>query len=121
MVGTLLYPDPTPAWGKDARGLSMRTAFRYTGPGAGAGGYVTGGETLDPNDIKLGTIEWCPAVVAPATTGAATAVIYVYNYTTGKIQAFWQTGAAAAAALPEVDAGTDLSDYTGHFVAEGRG
>ena len=120
-LGTLTYPDATARWGKDNRGMSMRSQFSYAGPGAGAGGYVTGGEALTAQQIKLGTIEYCPPVLAIATAGAATAIIYAYNIATGKIQAFWQTGAAAAAALPEVDAGTDLSGYVGHFVAEGRG
>lgn len=122
-VGTVTYPPTTPsvAWPRDDRGGSARVMFSYTGPGAGAGGYVTGGDTILAGQIKLGKIEFMPAAVAIAAVGAATAVIYQFNYVTGKLQAFWQTGAAAAAALPEVDAGTDLSGYTALLVAEGRG
>jgi len=87
----------------------------------GATSYVTGGDAITASQIKLGRIEFMPMAGAIATTGAATAILFVYNYVTGKIQAFWQTGAAAAAALPEVDAATDLSDYTALMVAEGRG
>lgn len=120
-VGTVTYPASNARWGKDERGLSMRAQFNYAGPGAGAGGYVTGGDPITAQQLKLGTIEYMPPAVAIAAVGAATAVIYQYNYSTGKIQAFWQTGAGAAAALPEVDAGTDLSGYTAFMVAEGRG
>lgn len=123
-VGTVTYPPTVPtnlAWPVDQRGGSQRVMFNYAGPSAGAGGYVTGGDTVLAGQIKLGTIEYVNPAVAIATTGAATAVIYQYNYVTGKIQAFWQTGAGAAAALPEVTSGTDLSDYTALMVAEGRG
>lgn len=125
MAGTFTYPPTVPSvaasWPKDVRGGSARVMFNYTGPSAGAGGYVTGGDPVTAGALKLGYIEWMPPAVAIAATGAATAVIFQYNYRTGKLQAFWQTGAAAAAALPEVDAGTDLSDYTALMVAEGRG
>lgn len=119
-VGTVTYPASGARWGKDARGLSMRAIFNYSGPGAGAGGYVAGGDPITAQQIKLGAIEYCPVALAVdvATTAA---VLYQYNYATGKIQAFWQTGAAGAAALPEVDAGTDLSGFTALMVAEGRG
>lgn len=118
--GTVTYPGTGARWGKDQRGLSMRASFTYAGPGAGAGGYATGGDPITAQQIKLGTIEYCPPAlgVNVATTAA---VIYQYNASTGKIQAFWQTGAGGAAALPEVDAGTDLSGFTAQMVAEGRG
>lgn len=121
-VGTVTYPGTYARWGTDVRGMSKVAQFDYTGPGAGAGGYVTGGDTILAGQIKLGVIERMPPAVAIAATGAATAVLYAWNPVTGKLQAFWQTGAAAAAALPEVDAGTDLSGYTAYsMVAEGRG
>jgi hypothetical protein len=116
-MATVTYPSPRAAWGKDARGFSSHVQFEYTGPAS----YVTGGETITPGQVKLGKFEYVAPAVAIATTDAATAVLFVYNLVTGKMQAFWQTGAAAAAALPEVDNATNLSDYTAEIVAEGRG
>lgn len=120
-VGTITYPPAGASYGQkwpvDTRGMSARTLFTYQG----ATSYATGGDALAAGQIKLGTIEYLPPAVAIAATGAATAIVFVYNYVTGKLQAFWQTGAAAAAALPEVTAGTDISDYTALMVAEGRG
>lgn len=118
-LGTVTYPATGSRWGKDQRGLSMRVQFTYAGPGAGAGGYATGGDTITPQQIKLGTIEWCPAELAMnvATTAA---VIYKYNIATGKMQAFW-TGAGLSGALAEVTAGTDLSGFSALMIAEGRG
>lgn len=123
-VGTVTYPPTVPAtikWPRDDRGGNARVVFNYTGPTAGAGGYVTGGDAILAGQIKLGTIENMLDKVAIATTGAATAVVYVWNPVTSKLQAFWQTGAGAAAALPEVTSGTDLSDYKALIIAEGRG
>ena len=119
MAGTITYPPTTPqvAWPRDDRGGSARVMFSWTGSAS----YTTGGDAIAAGEIKLGVIEYMPAAVAIAATGAATAIIFQYNYVTGKMQAFWQTGAAAAAALPEVTSTTDLSDYTALVIAEGRG
>lgn len=121
MAGTLTYPPAStynPIWPKDARGLSMRTLATYAGPGSGAGGYVTGGDPITAQQVKLGLIEWSPPAIGNSGTAA---VVYQYNFLTGKIQAFWQTGAGGAAALPEVDSGTDLSTYVALMSFEGRG
>lgn len=104
-----------------ARGLMLGDGFRktvvkITGPST----YTTGGDAITPGQFRLGAIEYFPDTTCIATTGAATAVIAVYNYTTAKLQFFWQTGAAAAAALPEVDNGTVLSDYTGRALVHGK-
>lgn len=103
-----------------ARGIHAGDGFhkrvvKIIGPST----YTTGGDAVSASDMKLGRIEYWPPTVLPATTGAATAVVAVYNYTTGKLQFFWQTGASGAAALPEVDNGTNLSDYTGRTLVHG--
>lgn len=102
--------------GIDAWGHYHLSPVRITGPTT----YTTGGDALAAGSVKLGVIEGMLGGLAIATTGAATAVIFAYNRLTGKMQAFWQTGAAAAAALPEVDNGTDLSDYTADVLFYGK-
>ncbi len=113
----VIFPATGSRWGKDMRGLSARAQFTYTGPAPGAGGYATGGEAVTPGSIKLGTIEYCPMELA---VNGVNAIIYKYNLTTGKMQAFWQTNVVTSP-LIEVTAGTDLSGYSAMMVAEGRG
>ena len=116
-VGTVTYPPsstyPT-AWPRDDRGGSARVMFTYTGPAS----YPTGGDTILAGQIKLGRIEWMPPALA-IVAGGATGILFVFNYATGKLQAYW--GGGAGVALTEVTAATDLSTYTALLVAEGRG
>lgn len=108
------YPAPGVKWGTDVGlGHTHVSKFRYTGPAS----YTTGGEAVAAGAVKLGTIEEILSAVAIAATGAATAIIFAYNSATGKMQAFWAPGAKAA--LAEVDASTDLSDYAVTMLAIG--
>lgn len=115
MAGTITLYDVAQR-GMDAWGKYAIAPFSYVGPAS----YVTGGETLVPNKAKLGLVELMFGGFGIATTGAATAVWFVWNPSTLKIQAFWGN-AGSASALPEVDSTTDLSDYKAQFIALGRG
>lgn len=101
--------------GQDVWGHYKNTPFVYTGPAA----YVTGGETIAPNLLKLGTIEWMTngvGINALATLG----VLFIWNPTTAKLQAFWGN-AGSASALPEVAADTVLNGYRALILAFGKG
>lgn len=119
-LGTVTYPpSPAVAWPKDTFGGYAVGFFQYAAPNAGAGGYVTGGDEVLPNAVKMGTIEFATSPVAAEDTDGDDAVIYVYNVVTNKIQAFWCAGAGAA--LVEVTSGADVSGFTGLFMVLGRG
>jgi hypothetical protein len=101
--------------GKDVWGHTAVMPFSYYGPTS----YVAGGEAIAANAFKLGVIEEIPAFLGVNAAGTL-AVVYQYNYATGKMQAFYQNEAAASA-LVEVAAATDLSLYTGRGRAYGKG
>lgn len=101
--------------GKDVWGHHAVIPFSYYGPTS----YSTGGEAIAANAFKLGVIEVIPEFLG-VNSAATLAVVYRYNYATGKMQAFWQNEAAASA-LVEVTATTDLSLYTGRGLAFGKG
>lgn len=101
----------------DAWGHTVASPFQYVGPNP----YATGGDAVTAQQFKLGVIEYVEiALGLKADTTAA--VAFMYNQTTGKMQAFWQTPTAGAnAPLAEVDNGTDLSGYTAQGIAFGKG
>ncbi len=101
--------------GKDVWGHVAVMPFSYVGPTS----YSTGGESQPASAFKLGVIEYCPAFLG-VNAGGTLAVVYQYNIATSKMQAFWQNEAAASA-LVEVAAATDLSGYTGRGMAYGKG
>lgn len=99
-----------------ARGLALLGNLRarivkWTGPST----YTTGGDAFSANGIA--TIEaLIPAGMARnATTGA---IGLAYDHATGKIQAFWDNGAAAPSV--EVTNATDLSAYTVRLLVLGK-
>ena len=101
--------------GLDVWGHTAVSPFSYVGPNP----YVTAGEAIAANQFKLGQVEEIPPFlgVNVATTAA---VVFQYNCTTGKMQAFWQNEVVASA-LVEVANGTDLSGYAGRGRAYGKG
>lgn len=115
----ITFPATGTRWPLDVFGHYAVAVADYTGPDAGAGGYSAGGEAVTAGQVKLGAVEVAFDALAPGA-GATDTVIYHYNISTGKVQAFWGNGAAASQ-LTEVTAGTDLSAYTGRLVLMGRG
>jgi hypothetical protein len=101
--------------GMDVWGHHAVSSFSYVGPNP----YATGGEALSAQAFKLGVVEIVPAFLG-VNSGGTAAVVFQYNYGTGKMQAFWQNEVAASA-LVEVANGTDLSGYTGRGFAYGKG
>lgn len=113
-AGTITYPPvPAVAWPKDTWGGFAVGFFQYAGPAS----YAAGGDDLLPNQVKMGTIEYASSPTVPDDATGLTAVIYVYNLGTQKMQAFW----GAVGALVEVPDTTDLSGFTGLFLVLGRG
>jgi hypothetical protein len=112
MAGTL---SRTISRGKDVWGHVAVMPFSYLGPAS----YVTGGESHPASDFKLGVIEYCPAFLG-VNSGGTLAIVFQYNISTSKMQAFWQNELTASA-LVEVDSGTDISAYTGRGMAFGKG
>lgn len=94
----------------DRWGAHEARVLAYTGPSS----YATGGDTLPGASISLG--KQVEAVVGLVIVNAALNAIRVgvYDHTNGKILWFVpNTGA-------EVANGTDLSGFTGRFVALGK-
>lgn len=102
--------------GLDVWGHEKISPFVYTGPAS----YATGGEVVLPGSVKLGTIEWVFAGVGIAVSDGASAVLFVWNPLTAKLQAFWGQ-AGSASALLEVSNGTVLNGYRAFMVACGKG
>ena len=101
--------------GNDVWGHYGVVPFDYVGNSS----YQAGGDVLTAQQFKLGVVEFIPAFVGQnlATTSA---VIYCYNPSTGAMQAY-QSSTGAPLALVEVANGTDLSAFTGHGMAFGKG
>jgi hypothetical protein len=72
--------------------------------------YPTGGYAITPATLGLSAIDLFVATLSPV----AGAVNFTYNYSTGALQAFQNTGAETANA-------TDTHTCTGRFVAIGVG
>lgn len=103
--------------GLDVWGHSAVSPFSYVGPNP----YPTGGDAQAAQVFKLGVVE-CVDIGVGVNVATTAAVVFSYNYATGKIQAYWQTPTAGAnAALAEVDNGTDLSGFTARGIAFGKG
>ncbi len=104
----------SPSRGMDVYGHSAVCPFQYYGPTS----YLAGGEAQGAQVFKLGTVEYIPDFLGVPADGLH-CVIYHYNTTTNKMQAFWDAGANAA--MKEVTDATDLSTYIGNSIAMGKG
>lgn len=103
--------------GLDVWGHTVVSPFSYVGPNP----YATGGDAQAANVFKLGVLENVDIGPGVSANGVQ-AVVFSYNYVTGKMQAFWQNPTAGASeALQEVDNGTDLSGFVARGVAFGKG
>lgn len=91
---------------QDEAGIRRRVVGQYTGPNP----YVAGGDTINPGDINLGTIEYFS--VEPLVNATPVCLITKYNYSTNKLQVFDMAGAESGA--------VDLSGYTARFEAVGK-
>lgn len=91
---------------QDDAGIRRRVIGQYTGPNP----YAAGGDTINPGDVNLGTIELF--IVEPLVNGTPVCLITKYNYTTNKLQVFDMAGAESGA--------VDLSGYTARFEAVGK-
>ena len=87
-------------------GTLKRQIGRYTGPSS----YATGGDTVDPNQWRLGAID---AILGLTISDGTTVHHGWYNPTTGKILWF-------VAAGTEVTNGTDLDAFSGDLEVVGR-
>lgn len=72
-----------------------------------SGTYATGGYALVAGDFNLSEIYFAEAYVK---AGGTTALVYLYNHTTGKLKAYGSNGAAPAllAELANATANTDV-------------
>lgn len=59
--------------------------------------YVTGGYAVSAAQLGLGAVNFAIATAGGVQAAASTAVQWVYNLTTGKLQAFTATGEVANA------------------------
>lgn len=92
----------------DSAGIRRRRIGTYTGPAS----YVTGGDSLTPAELNLGTVEFLDFENAVSATPAAR--LLVYDHTNQKV--IWivpNTGA-------EVANGVDLSGFSARFEAAGN-
>lgn len=102
------------ARGLNTMGYWVATLFGVTLDNA----YPTGGYTLAATTLKLGVIEFLTDMILQSGT---TAILCKYNYSTGKLQAFWVNGATGQAAklaivggqAPGIALQTDLDTNAG--------
>ena len=112
-AGTITYPYKR---GVDVRGHSKMCPVQYVGPAS----YVAGGDAnFTAGKVKLGTIEWVIPMLGIAANGLS-AVMYAWNPTTEKLQAFWSK-TTPAGAFPEVTDGTDLTGFSAILLCYGKG
>lgn len=90
--------------GEDVLGSHQRLRIYDLTP---SNAYPTGGYTLDPARVGLGTVR---AVFTGSSNTAAVGVVPWYNSQTGKLEMLWSAGSAAA--LAEITANTDQSTYS---------
>lgn len=105
----------SPSRGMDVYGHSAVCPFNYVGPNP----YATGGDPVTPQQFKLGVIEFIDIGLG-VSADTLTAVLFTYNFTTAKMQAY-QSTTGAPNALVEVANGTDLSGFTARGYAFGKG
>ena len=90
----------------DLSSTLRRQGVAYTGPAS----YATGGDTVDPKQVRMGRVLYINGL----SISNATAVLHGwYNVATGTIMWF-------VAAGTQVTNGTDLSTYIGQFEFVGR-
>lgn len=77
--------------------------------------YPTGGYPVAPSVCGLSRIR---GIWEIGLSGTPVGVVWKWNKTTSKLQAFW-TGAGLGAALAEVASGTDLSAMQVQFIFNG--
>lgn len=104
MEGTLTIPDGVPA---DLSSTCRRQVCTYTGPDA----YVTGGDALDPEQVRMGKLF---AFLGGVLTNGTTPLIAGWVPATSTLQLF------VASTGVEVANGVDLSGYSGTFEAIGQ-
>jgi hypothetical protein len=109
MLGTL---DFTQFRAEDGSNTKRRVQGVYSPPTTAAGGYVTGGDTVLPADMKLGQLDY----LDPGNGLTATNVLYepAYDYVNQKLLLF--VGSTGL----EVASTTDLSAVKFRFEAIGR-
>lgn len=105
----------SPSRGMDVWGHFAVCPFQYFGPTV----YAAGGDSQPAAAFKLGVVEVVHDFLGVPAAGT-TAVIYRYNTTTNKMQAF-QSTTGAPNVLVEVADGTDLSTFIGNSLAMGKG
>jgi hypothetical protein len=108
MGATTFTPSPDAFSPKDSNeGWSVRGTITMSNS------YATGGDSITPAQLGLGTIKFMEVA-------AATGLGYVlsYNPTSGTIQAF-ETGASLSGPLAEVASTTNLSAVSATLLAYG--
>lgn len=90
----------------DKSGAYERRVFQYTGPKS----YVSGGDSLTPEELGLGMLA---AVLGLVISNGTNIYFGYYNTTTKKI--LWYSATAT-----EITGATDLSGFTGRFEAIGK-
>lgn len=104
MPSTLTKLDP---FFDQTAGQQLRYGF-FAGPAS----YVTGGETVTPEQLALGAL--ISVMFEPAANTARTLIVFArYSILAKKLQWYAASGA-------EISNGTDLSTYGARFVAIGH-
>jgi hypothetical protein len=80
--------------------------------------YATGGDTFTPVQFAMDVVLHIDTKPAKRTVnGVTTALVVTTETTSGLIEAYWS--GSSGGAMPEVNAGTDLSGYSVGFMAYG--
>jgi len=80
--------------------------------------YATGGDSFTPVQFALDVVLHIDAKPASRTlSGVTTALPVTTTASSGKVVAYWS--GSQGGAMPEVNAGTDLSGYSVGFMAYG--
>lgn len=97
--------DYTQFRAEDTRSTKQIRSGVLTGPAS----YVTGGDPVTPNDLKLGQIHFLDF---DNPTNGTVVIVAQYDYTNQKVKYFDYAG-------NEIAQGTNLSTYTVRFEAVG--
>ncbi len=106
MALTLTQPDRC----KDNAGIRSRRVYLITGPPI----YAAIGESLTPNALSLGVVEYISLPPCVVNAGGAAPLLPVYGYTNQRLHFFVPSTGL------EVAAGQDLSGYTFRVEAIGK-
>lgn len=86
--------DKNVARGLNTLGYWVGTFFKVTPDNS----YPTGGYSFPASLVKLGVIEYMAPIMCPKTSDGSKTLFAQYNYSTGKLQFYWEAGAAVAPA-----------------------